>query len=95
MRRKTVQVVGDPLRLNSYLRILRRKVDGLRTGKPMAPAAYVASVFNQSEVAALKRVARGERTVGVDMTQEHAVEELAWIARGGQYPDEDYEDDGV
>ena len=54
-------------------------------------AGKVGAVFNPAEIEALERLARGERVAGVDFRREWAVEELAWIARGGEY-DDDYGD---
>jgi len=77
-------VVGDQIRLAS-LEILKRKVRAVWPGPPAADP--VAFVFNKAEIAVLKRLAKGERIVGIDLSQERAVKELAWIARGGEYID--------
>ena len=92
MRRKALHVVGDPVRLNSSLDIIRRKVWALRAqaADPAADPATdpVALVFNRAEIQVLERLARGERVVGVDLTKEEAEKELLWISLGGEYSDD-------
>lgn len=79
VRRKALSLV-DPLRLDS-IGILRRK---FRAQQAMAPD-MVGAVFNPAEVRVLERIAAGEVIIGVDLSQERAAKELAWIGRGGQY----------
>jgi hypothetical protein len=79
MRRKETAVVGEPIRLAS-LDVLKRKVSATRA---MA-SDPVGAVFNESEVAVLRRLAKGERIVGIDLTRDRAKKELAWISHGGE-----------
>ncbi len=95
MRRKAVQVVGDPIRLD-WLSVMRRQIDTLRRAGPMAPAARIALVFNATEIGLIRRLAKGENIRGINLTQEQAAKKLAWIEAGGRYPDYDVEgDDGA
>jgi len=80
---------GEELRLNP-LDVMKRKVRALQA----VAADQVGAVFNQSEIAAIRRLAKGEHIRNAEMTQEEAVRELAWVKRGGRYPDDpDLEDE--
>ena len=69
---------GEEIRLSS-LDILRRKV---RAIQGMA-ADQITAVFNESEIAIIKRLAKGETVRGVEMTQAEAARQLRRIALGG------------
>lgn len=83
---------GEEIRLNNLLAILRRKVRAFWPVETKA-ADPIGFVFNATEVAILKRLAKGEHVPNVSMTQEEAKEELAWMRRGGRYPDFVYDED--
>jgi hypothetical protein len=92
MRRKT-ETDDDPIRLRS-LDIIVRKVRAFKDPSlPFSGPAYVAAVFNKSEIALLRRIAQGEWFPGITLDQKRAQEELDWIARGGTYPDDDEDED--
>jgi len=77
---------GEEIRLRS-LQIIKRKVVALQSPAPLKAADVIAAVFNPTEVGILKRLAAGERVAGIDLSQERAKKELAWIAHGGEYID--------
>jgi hypothetical protein len=87
------RVDAEPIRLQS-IEIFRRKVHAYKDNPSVLVSgpAYVAAVFNKSEIALLRRIAQGEWFPGITLDQKRAQEELDWIARGGTYPQDEDDD---
>jgi hypothetical protein len=92
MRRKETAVVGQPIRLSRDLDTFKRKYKAIRTNVPMKDRR--AFVFNDAEIAVLKRMDRGEQVPEVVLPLD--INRVRWAKMNLAWPDDyDYGGEGA